>query len=184
MKKISLVIVLAMLVSACAPSGSMPRLINGYTYMTGGPDCESWYVIGNGKLVCKDENNINVGYRTPMALKEIKAWQKAASFHDDMAFQSAFGWALGSGGPTFDPSIFSSPSAAVSGILNLPSYTPKTYAPKKSAGTSLYSPSECIGAVVNGRCAGNINPRPSNVLRKKCYGPVINGQCQGAILGN
>jgi|GEM_PF-2353790 len=45
----------------------------------------------------------------------------------------------------------------------------------------IYNASECIGAVVNGRCAGTINPNPGNVLRKKCYGTMINGECQGAV---
>jgi hypothetical protein len=60
-------------------------------------------------------------------------------------------------------------------------YSSKTYGSGSSAGTSIYSPDECIGAVVNGRCTGTINQNPSNVLRKKCYAAMINGECNGAI---
>ena len=60
-------------------------------------------------------------------------------------------------------------------------YTPSNYQASSSSGNSFYSSSECIGAVVNGRCAGTINPDPSNVMRKKCYGTIINGECQGTI---
>ena len=45
----------------------------------------------------------------------------------------------------------------------------------------IYNSNECIGAVVNGRCAGTINPSPSNVPRKKCYGTMVNGECKGTL---
>lgn len=180
-KKISLVIVLAMLASACAPSGPIPRLVNGHIYMTGGKDCESWHAAGAGKLACIDKDNNYVGSRTPMSWEEVKAWQKTASFQDDMAFQTLYGATLGFNSPAPDLSIFDSSSSDVAGMPNLPSSTPKKYIPNKRAGTPIYSPSECIGAVVNGRCTGNINPNPSNALRQKCYGTMINGECQGAI---
>jgi len=62
--------------------------------------------------------------------------------------------------------------------LSQPSFS---YNKKKKSETPIYNSSECIGAVVNGRCAGTINPNPSNVLRKKCYGTMINGECQGTV---
>ncbi|UIP24104.1 hypothetical protein [Acinetobacter towneri] len=60
--------------------------------------------------------------------------------------------------------------------LNQPSFNNN-----QKSGTPIYNSSECIGAVVSGRCAGTINPSPSNVLRKKCYGTMINGECKGVV---
>lgn len=67
-------------------------------------------------------------------------------------------------------------------LKNSSSYGQPSYnSTSQSPGTPVYNSSECIGAVVNGKCVGTIQRDPNNVLRKKCYGAMINGVCNGAI---
>ncbi|MAG86195.1 MAG: hypothetical protein CMB97_02155 [Flavobacteriaceae bacterium] len=61
--------------------------------------------------------------------------------------------------------------------LNHPSFG---YNNSQKSITPIYNSTECLGAVVNGRCAGTIMPSSSNNPRKKCYGTMVNGECKGA----
>jgi len=81
---------------------------------------------------------------------------------------------------SYSSAISSNSYANLKKSLDASSSSPRGYGTGRSTVTPVYESSECIGAVVNGRCAGTINPNPSNVLRKKCYGTMINGECQGA----
>jgi hypothetical protein len=47
-------------------------------------------------------------------------------------------------------------------------------------GLAVYSPHECIGAVVNGQCYGSILPDYSRP-HATCYGQMINGMCTGPM---
>lgn len=76
---------------------------------------------------------------------------------------------------------YSPPTIPTPAPTSYPSRAYGDYSNRSSSGTPIYDSSECIGAVVNGRCVGSILPNPSNVLRKKCYGTMINGECKGAV---
>ena len=43
----------------------------------------------------------------------------------------------------------------------------------------VYSPSECIGAIVNGECHGSI--LPNTAYHQTCHGEMLNGQCTGPL---
>jgi hypothetical protein len=47
-------------------------------------------------------------------------------------------------------------------------------------GLTVYSPNECIGAVVNGQCYGSILPDYSRP-HPTCYGQMLNGMCTGPM---
>jgi hypothetical protein len=47
-------------------------------------------------------------------------------------------------------------------------------------GRTVYSPHECIGAVVMGQCHGSILPDYSRP-HPTCYGQMLNGSCIGAM---
>jgi hypothetical protein len=46
-------------------------------------------------------------------------------------------------------------------------------------GTPVYNASDCIGAVVNGKCHGSIGGAAIPIAR--CHGEMINGQCTGPM---
>ena len=46
-------------------------------------------------------------------------------------------------------------------------------------GVAVYSPSQCIGAIVNGECHGSIMPNGSQPMT--CHGQMLNGQCTGPM---
>lgn len=46
------------------------------------------------------------------------------------------------------------------------------------AGATLYDASECLGAVVNGVCLGDVIPEAR--YHQACYGQMIGGVCTGA----
>lgn len=48
--------------------------------------------------------------------------------------------------------------------------------------TTIYHEDDCLGAVVNNRCIGAVNPTATLLapLAPKCYGPILNGECMGA----
>lgn len=46
-------------------------------------------------------------------------------------------------------------------------------------GIPVYTPDECVGAVVAGKCHGSVIPK--NAYRKKCYGQMVHGQCTGPM---
>ncbi len=48
-----------------------------------------------------------------------------------------------------------------------------------SDGVRVYSPSQCIGAVVMGVCHGSIMPNGSQPMT--CHGQMLNGQCTGPM---
>ena len=48
-----------------------------------------------------------------------------------------------------------------------------------SAGQTVYSSRECIGAVVMGVCHGAILPQSAN--HPTCYGQMLNGICTGPM---
>lgn len=54
-----------------------------------------------------------------------------------------------------------------------PSYN---YGPSQGD-NSVYSPDECIGAVVNGQCHGSVLPKAG--YHETCYGEMIGGRCTG-----
>jgi hypothetical protein len=45
--------------------------------------------------------------------------------------------------------------------------------------STVYSPDECIGAIVNGVCHGSILPK--SAYHRTCYGEMLNGQCTGPM---
>jgi hypothetical protein len=47
-------------------------------------------------------------------------------------------------------------------------------------GQTVYTPNECIGAVVNGQCHGSILPDYSRP-HPTCYGQMLNGMCTGPM---
>lgn len=49
----------------------------------------------------------------------------------------------------------------------------------KPQGTTVYDPSECVGAVVNGVCHGGIVP--NQATHPVCHGEMINGTCTGPM---
>jgi hypothetical protein len=53
-------------------------------------------------------------------------------------------------------------------------------APNVGGGQTVYSPSECIGAVVMGVCHGSILPDYSRP-HPTCYGQMLNGVCTGPM---
>jgi hypothetical protein len=53
-------------------------------------------------------------------------------------------------------------------------------APNFGDGQTVYSPSECIGAVVMGVCHGSILPDYSRP-HPTCYGQMLNGVCTGPM---
>ena len=53
-------------------------------------------------------------------------------------------------------------------------------APSSGDGQTVYSPSECIGAVVMGVCHGSILPDYSRP-HPSCYGQMLNGICTGPL---
>jgi hypothetical protein len=53
-------------------------------------------------------------------------------------------------------------------------------APNIGGGQTVYSPSECIGAVVMGVCHGSILPEYSRP-HPTCYGQMLNGICTGPM---
>jgi hypothetical protein len=53
-------------------------------------------------------------------------------------------------------------------------------APNIGEGQTIYSPNECIGAVVNGQCHGSILPDYSRP-HPTCYGQMLNGMCTGPM---
>jgi hypothetical protein len=53
-------------------------------------------------------------------------------------------------------------------------------APNIGDGQTVYSPSECIGAVVMGVCHGSILPDYSRP-HPTCYGQMLNGICTGPM---
>jgi len=53
-------------------------------------------------------------------------------------------------------------------------------APSSGDGQTVYSPSECIGAVVMGVCHGSILPDYSRP-HPSCYGQMLNGICTGPM---
>jgi hypothetical protein len=46
-------------------------------------------------------------------------------------------------------------------------------------GQKVYSPSECIGAIVNGVCHGSILPQ--SAYHPTCHGEMLNGMCTGPM---
>jgi hypothetical protein len=52
--------------------------------------------------------------------------------------------------------------------------------PNYAAGQTVYSPHECIGAVVMGQCHGSILPDYS-APHPTCYGQMLNGICTGPM---
>lgn len=46
-------------------------------------------------------------------------------------------------------------------------------------GRAVYEESECIGAVVMGKCHGSVLPNAS--YHKKCHGEMLNGTCTGPL---
>jgi hypothetical protein len=52
--------------------------------------------------------------------------------------------------------------------------------PNFGDGQTVYSPNECIGAVVNGQCHGSILPDYSR-FHPTCYGQMLNGMCTGPM---
>jgi hypothetical protein len=52
--------------------------------------------------------------------------------------------------------------------------------PNFGDGQTVYSPHECIGAVVNGQCYGSILPDYSQP-HPTCYGQMLNGTCTGPM---
>lgn len=51
--------------------------------------------------------------------------------------------------------------------------------PQEGHGIRVYSPSECVGVVVQGICRGQIVP--DTAIQKVCHGEMINGQCSGPV---
>lgn len=53
-------------------------------------------------------------------------------------------------------------------------------APNFGDGQTVYSPRECIGAVVMGECHGSVLPDYSRP-HPTCYGQMLNGSCTGPM---
>ena len=53
-------------------------------------------------------------------------------------------------------------------------------APNFGDGQTVYTPNECIGAIVNGQCHGSILPDYSRP-HPTCYGQMLNGMCTGPM---
>lgn len=67
-------------------------------------------------------------------------------------------------------------AAVPSGILRAQA-PPQRVQRAEPAGEPVYHASECIGAVVNGRCHGTIMPEPRP--HPRCYGQWVMGHCTG-----
>jgi hypothetical protein len=52
--------------------------------------------------------------------------------------------------------------------------------PPVMGGQTVYSPNECIGAIVMGQCHGSILPDYS-LPHPTCYGQMLNGRCTGPM---
>jgi len=59
-----------------------------------------------------------------------------------------------------------------SGYVSRPGYS-------SGGGIPVYTPDECVGAVVAGKCHGSITPKKA--YRKKCYGQMVHGKCTGPM---
>jgi hypothetical protein len=57
-------------------------------------------------------------------------------------------------------------------------YNYGNYSSGNKSKTAFYSPSDCYGSVINGKCIGTLK---SGARPKYCHGAFINGQCNGAI---
>lgn len=62
-------------------------------------------------------------------------------------------------------------STAATGVVAVPNF---------GDGQTVYSQSECIGAVVMGQCHGSILPDYSRP-HPTCYGQMLNGMCTGPM---
>lgn len=56
---------------------------------------------------------------------------------------------------------------------------PQATATVMTRGGKVYSPSECVGAVVNNTCHGSIIANPG--YHPTCHGEMINGMCTGPM---
>ena len=167
MSKFILILLVGIVCSGC--SSASPRFVNGNYYMVPDDGCSDIEFLKTGIIDCQDSNGNTDKLLSPMSESDIRAYIQNKNFFRNLsAFIEGVNQGMEESRQGYSTHY---PSAT---------YTPR-YSTGSNSGTPIYDSSECIGAVVNGRCVGNINPSPGNVLRKKCYGTMINGKCQGAI---
>lgn len=62
-------------INGCGGSTAMPNSINGRYYMAGDPSCARYRVLSNTRIMCKDSNGRDTGWRNAMTNQEISMYQ-------------------------------------------------------------------------------------------------------------
>lgn len=111
-----------------------------------------------------------------ISIAQMQAAYRQADQRSPQGRQAAY-MALATKPKEFGRAVGANDGPQTPGALS-PTENSPTVAPPPNQHT-IYSPSQCIGAVVNGVCHGTI--MPDAAYHPTCYGEMVNGICTGPM---
>jgi len=77
--KVLVIIILALTATIVTGCSAKPNFINGKYYMAGDSNCRKYRVLTSSRIMCKDSNGKDMGYRDAMTNQQLQMYMHKES---------------------------------------------------------------------------------------------------------